>query len=303
MTSFEISWLRICSYNSLLKLKLCLQSLQITRTFVISKFDDVSIDSDIISSVFNWRFEFFETRRTDVSENVFAKTLSKRFNEINSNWILNHLDAKSHKHFDNRANRFDLRYKCWHCSKCCRKFVISLYCSKFDSLQIEKSNVSIFWNFDVFFVVSVIFNSARFVVFRILRFARFWVIDFNFRCFCEKNVFVKIISKRDKKLKCDRFLNHFQTRSLRIHIMYSNNFVFRYRYNLWQCSRFRRKLVTSLNCLIFESEHVRLESKRSISREKSKESKFENSENIENIAKMMRKYWVQLWVERNKIFR
>ena len=82
LTSFEISWLRICSYNSLLKLKFCLQNLQIIRTFVISKFDNVSIDSDIISNVFNWKFEFFETRRTNVFENVFVKILLKRFNEI-----------------------------------------------------------------------------------------------------------------------------------------------------------------------------------------------------------------------------
>ena len=289
--NFRVSWLRICSYNFLLKLKFCLQNLQIARIFIISWSDEFSIDFDIISSDFNWRFEFFETRRINVFENAFVKILSKRFNEINSNWILNHLNAKLHKHFDNKFNRFDLRYRCWHCSKCCKKFVISLYCSKSNSLQTDESNVSISWNFDVDFTI-IVFNSIRFAIFRTLRFVRFWVIVFNFRCFCEKNVFVKIISKRDKKLKCDRFLNHFQTKSLRIHIMYSSNFVFRYRYNSWQCSRFRRKLVTSLNCLIFESEHDRFELKKSISREKSKKSKFENSENIENIAEIWKKRWL-----------
>ena len=291
LTSFETSWLRICSYNSLLKLKFCLQSLQITRTFVISKFDEISIDFDITSNVLKWKFEFFETRRINAFENAFAKILSKRFNEINSDWVLNYSDAKSHKHFDNKFNKFDLRYRCWHCSKCCKKFAISLYCSKSDSLQVDESNVSISWNFDVDFTV-IVFNSVRFAIFRAIRFARFWIIAFSSRCFCEKNVFVKIILKRNRKLKCDRFLYHFQTRSLKIQSMYSSNFVRRYRYNVWQCSKFRRKFVTSLNCLIFESEHDKLELKKSISRKKSKESKFENSENIENIAKIWKKRWL-----------
>ena len=290
LTNFRASWLRICSYNSLLKLKLCLQILQFFWT--ICWFDAFSLDFDITSNVLNWKFEFLETRRTDAFENVFAKILSKRFNEINSNWILNHSNAKSHRHFDNKANRFDLRYKCLHCSKCCRKFVTLLYCSKFDSLQTEKSNVSIFWNLDVFFVVSMISNSARFVAFRTLRFARFWIIDFNFRCSCEENAFVKIISKRDIELKCDCFLNHFQTKSLRIQSMYSSNFVLRYRYNSWQCSRFRRKLVTSLNNLISKSRHVKLELNWSISRKELKKSKFEDKKDIEDIAKIEEKNWL-----------
>ena len=293
LIDFRISWLRICSYNFLLKLKFCLQSLQIIRTFVISEFDKISIDSNIISSVFNWKFEFFETRRTNVFENVFVKILSKRFNEINSNWILNHSDAKSHRHFDNKFSKFDLRYWCWHCWKCCKKIAISLYKSNsnLSNANVE-SKISIFWNFDVCFVVFMIFNSIRFAIFRTLRFARFWIIDFNFRCFCEKKIFVKIISKRDKKLKCDCFLNHFQTKSLKIQSMYSSNFVFRYRYNFWQCSRFRKKLVTSLNCLVSESKHEKFELKKSMSRTKSKKSKFENNENIENIAKIWEKRWL-----------
>ena len=282
LIDFKTSWLRICSYNFLLKLKFC-----------FSKFDEVSIDSDIISNVFNWKFEFLEARRTDASENTFAKILSKRFNEINSNWILNYSNAKSHKHFDNKFNKSDLRYWCWHCWKCCKKIAISLYKlnSNLSDANVE-SKISIFWNFDVCFVVFIIFNSIRFAIFRTLRFVRFWVIDFNFRCFCEKKIFVKIISKRNRKLKCDCFLNHFQTKSLRIQNMYSSNFVLRYRYNFWQCSRFREKLVTLLNCLIFESKHERFELKKSMFRTKSKRSKFENNENIENIAKIWKKRWL-----------
>ena len=156
----------------------------------------------------------------------------------------------------------------------------------------NESKISKFWNVDVCFVVSITFNSIRFAIFRILRFVRFWAIDFNFRCFCEKNVFVKIILKRDKKLKCDCFLNYFQTKSLRIQNIYSSNFVFRYRYKFWQCFKFRKKFVTSLNYLIFESEHDKFELKKSIFRKESKESKFENNENIENIAKIWKKRWL-----------
>ena len=86
LTSFRASWLRICSYNFLLKLKLCLQNLQITRTHVISEFDALSVDSDIVTSVHNWRFELFdEARRKDVSaeENAFERIVLKRFNEVN----------------------------------------------------------------------------------------------------------------------------------------------------------------------------------------------------------------------------
>ena len=296
LTNFKISWLRICLYNFLLKLKFCLQILQIIRTNVISKSDKFSIDFDITSSIFNWKFEFFdETRRKNSFENVFNKILLNRFNEMNSNWILNYSNANAHKHFDNKYNKFDLRYRCWHCWKCCKKIAMLLYKSKSNLSNVnDESKISRFWNVDVCFVVFIIFNSIRFAIFRILRFVLFWIIVFNFRCFCEKNAFVKIILKRNKKLKCVCFLYHFQTKSLKIQNMCSSNFLFRYRYNFWQCSRFRKKLVTSLNCLISKSKHDRFELKKSISREKLKESKFENSENIENIAKI----WNQRWLTR-----
>ena len=293
LTNFEISWLRICSYNSLLKLKFCLQNLQIALT--TCWFDAFFVDFDIATSVQSWKFELLdETRREKIfaKENVFARTLLKRFNEINFDWNLNHSDARSHRHFDNRLSKFDLRYWCRRCSRCCRKFATSRYKSNSSLSDINvESKISIFWNIDVDFVVFMIFNSVRFATFRALRFALFWTIAFNSRCFCEENAFDKVISKRDKKLKCVCFLYHFQTESLRVQSMYSSNFVLRYRYNSWQCSRFRRKLVTSLNCLILESEHDRLELKRSIFWFELKKSKFENNENIEVIAKIREERW------------
>ena len=291
LTSFEISWLRICSYNSLLKSKFCLQNLQIVLT--ICWFDAFFVDFDIATNVQNWKFELFdETRREKIfaKENAFVKILLKRFNEINFDWNLNYSNAKSHKHLNNKLNKFDLRYWCRRCSKCYRKFAISRYKSNSNLSNINvESKISIFWNFDVNFVVFMIFNSVRFAIFRILRFFFFWIIVFNSRCFCEKNVFVKIISKRNRKLKCVCFLYHFQTKSLKIQNIYSKNFVFRYRYNFWQCSKFRKKLVTSLNCLILESKHDKFELKKSIFWFELKKSKFENNKNIEVIAKTKNK--------------
>ena len=184
LTSFRTSWLRICSYNFSLKLKFCLQILQIIWT--TCWFDAFFIDFDITSSVFNWRFEFFdETRREDVSENVFARALLKRFNEMNSNWILNHSDARSHRHFDNRFSKFDLRYRCWHCLRCCKKIATSLYSSNSDSLHAVESKISIFWSVDVdltvCFAFEIFLNSFRLTTFETSD------MIFNLCCFCEEN--------------------------------------------------------------------------------------------------------------------
>ena len=60
LTSFKTSCLRICSYNFLLKLKFCLQSLQITRTHVTSWFDALFNDFDTILSVAIERFKHID---------------------------------------------------------------------------------------------------------------------------------------------------------------------------------------------------------------------------------------------------
>ena len=60
LTNFRSSWLRICSYNFLLKLKFCLQSLQITRTHVTSWFDALFIDFDVFLNVEIERFKYID---------------------------------------------------------------------------------------------------------------------------------------------------------------------------------------------------------------------------------------------------
>ena len=185
LTNLKISWLRIFSYNFLLKLKFCLQSLQIVRTFVISKFNEISIDFDTTSNVLNLKFEFLEIRRINVFENVFVKILWKRFNEINFDWILNYSDAKSQKHFDNKFSKFDLRYWCRHCCKCCKKVAISLYNSNSNSSNVNvESKISIFWNVNVDLTICFVFEI--FLNFEISN------LIFNFCCFCEINDFDEI---------------------------------------------------------------------------------------------------------------
>ena len=60
LTSFRVLWLRICSYNFLLKLKLCLQSLQIIRTHVTFWFDAFFNDFDTILNVAIERFKHID---------------------------------------------------------------------------------------------------------------------------------------------------------------------------------------------------------------------------------------------------
>ena len=219
-----------------MKLKFWLQSLQIIRTNIISKSDEFSIEFDITSSVLNEKFEFLdEIRRKNASENVFDRTLLKRFNEMNSNWVLNYSNAKSHRHFDNKFSKFDLRYKCRHCCKCCKKIAISLYSSNSNSLNVNvESKISIFWNVDVdltiCFVFEIFLNLTR------LTFETSNVI-FNFCCFCEinnfekmkidcieENDFVKTISKSCNEMNFDWSSNHVLTKSMKTIINKSNNF-------------------------------------------------------------------------------
>ena len=263
MTNFKTSWLRICSYNFSLKLKICLQSLQVTWALVISTFDEISIDSDITSSVLNWKFELFETRRTDAFENVFVKILLKRFNEINSDWILSHSEANSHKHFDNKFNKFDLRYWCRHCWKFCRKFAITLYNSNFDSLHAAESKISISWNVNVDLTVcsafEIFLNSIRLTIFEISN------VIFNFCCFDEiddsdemkindivtdslrENVFVKAISKSCNEMNFDWSSNQTLTKSIKTIINKSSNSDSQYRCK--HCCKWWKKFAIWLNSL------------------------------------------------------
>ena len=74
LTSFRASWLRICSYNFLLKLRLCLQSLQITRTHVTSWFDALFNAFDTILSVAIERF-----KHTDETDELITFSISTCF--------------------------------------------------------------------------------------------------------------------------------------------------------------------------------------------------------------------------------
>ena len=82
LTNFKASCLQICSYNFLLKLKLCLQSLQITRTHMTSWFDAFFNDSDTILSVAIERFKHID--ETDELIAFSTSTCFRAFCSINS---------------------------------------------------------------------------------------------------------------------------------------------------------------------------------------------------------------------------
>ena len=80
LTIFKISWLRICSYNFLLKLKFCLQNLQITRTHVTFWFNAFFIDFDMISSVAIEKFKQIDEMISKiVNEQNFENFWTKLF--------------------------------------------------------------------------------------------------------------------------------------------------------------------------------------------------------------------------------
>ena len=230
---------------------------------MICWFDVLFIDFDITSSVLNWRFKLLdEARRENVfaKENAFVRTLLKRFNEMNSNWILNYSNAWSHKHFDKKFSKSDLRYWCQNCWKCCKKFATSLYSSNFDSLHVVESKISIFWNVNVDLtvcsVLEVFLNSFRLTTFEVSD------VIFNFCCFCEEdeinetndfdemridciitdlleeNVFVRTISKSCNEMNFDWSSNHALTKSARTIINKLSSFDSQYRCkHCWRCWR------------------------------------------------------------------
>ena len=66
-------------------------------------------------------------------------------------------NVKFHRHVSNNVNKFDFRYWCWHCWRCCKNFSDSLN-RRFSHVKIE-SKISISWNVDVDFAASSVFNA------------------------------------------------------------------------------------------------------------------------------------------------
>ena len=109
--------------------------------------------------------------------------------------------TKFQRQANNNVNKFDFRYWCWHCWKCCKNFSDSLN-RRFSHVNVE-SKISIFWNVDVDFAICSIFDVfdltrlAFFIALNLIFFAIFKAFDFcNFCCFWCSNEINEMIKTK-----------------------------------------------------------------------------------------------------------
>ena len=82
--------------------------------------------------------------------------------------FLYHARLEFRRHSNNKINKFDSRYWCWHCRRCCRNFAISQYRLKFCISQANVvSKYSISTATEVDFETFKVSISIRFATFRI----------------------------------------------------------------------------------------------------------------------------------------
>ena len=112
--------------------------------------------------------------------------------------------TKSQKQVSNKISRFDFRYRCWHCWRCCKNFANSLNC-RFSHVRVE-SKISIFWSVDVDFATSFAFNAfdlirlTFLIALNLIFFAIFRAFDFCcFRYFCETDEINEMIKTKTVK--------------------------------------------------------------------------------------------------------
>ena len=146
---------RICSWNLFLKLKSASQCLQIicefvqwnwicfNRRFIDEKWTKHSTHEWYCDEEFKIKINDFAINSSEIIENAHVKSLSK-FCMMLKIWFLNHANAKSRTHLNNKSNTFCFKYWCWICWKFCKKFIILLYRSNFkiSHMRIE-SKISI----------------------------------------------------------------------------------------------------------------------------------------------------------------
>ena len=262
LTNFFACCSRTCSRNFFLKLKIWSHLMQII-------FDNLTFANA------TWT-------------NSIRKTSIHSFNdaEFNTSCLSYQISkTKFQRQVSNNISRFDFRYKCWHCWKCCKKFANSLN-RRFSHVSVE-SKISICWNVDVDFAISSAFNVfdlirlAFLIALNLVFFAIFRA--FNFCCSCcfyeandfdemneivwfvanslEENAFVKAISKSCNDVNFDWFSNQFKTKSQRQSCNKSSKSDFRCW--CWNCRNCRKMFVTSQNNSNSKSFCVSFESKKS----------------------------------------
>ena len=231
MTNFLACWLRTWSRNCSLMLKLSSHRMQIIFE-ILTNFANEALTKSTC------KISIHSLIDVDFMMSCLLNQISK---------------AKSYRHDDNKKSKSDSLYWCWHCWKCCRKFVISSN-RRFSHVSVE-SKMSIFLNFDVDFAtcsIFKIFDLTRFAFFSVCRSIRFCFSEtFNFSCSCKNNfvdcivanslkekIFVRAISKSCNEMNFDWSSNHLLTKSLRIVINWLNKFDSQYRCkHCWKCWR------------------------------------------------------------------
>ena len=204
---------RMCSWNLFLKLKFASQCLHVIfeqLTCLICSRSRVIDENWAKHSTHKWywnekcethdEINDFDVNSNEIIKNAYVRFLSK-FCIMLKIWSLNHANANSRKHLNNKSNTFCFRYWCWVCWKCCKKFITLLYRSNFKISHISvESNISISTKIDVEFEISMTFcwtscsiNSTRFFVSHLIwhsvnlisRCVCFWIfcsVDWAFFC-------------------------------------------------------------------------------------------------------------------------
>ena len=120
LIDFFACWLRTWLRNSFLKLKFFSHRMQIIFEQLINFANETSTKSTRKISIHSFK---------NVDYMMFC--LSYQISKI-----------KFHRHVNNNKNKFDFRYKYWHCWKCCKNFANSLN-FRFSHVRFE-SKISIF---------------------------------------------------------------------------------------------------------------------------------------------------------------
>ena len=307
LTDFRTWCFRIWSWNLLLKLKFCLQRLQI-RAQTICWIENFFIDFDANSNVDIWKI----ARSISIFTRMWVAWA--RISTMIFAFFANKSDA-IFVSFDVILNVVIERCELLNATSCKNIFVIVTkfldvaeevddFCEKNEHVTINfstnshiVSNVefvkielttecfwtSIFWNF--WTMICSFCETNRVVTFLIVDF--FFALHIDLSAWNRKdeliivlkinvkNVFVKIVSKSCKKMKSDWFANQISTKSQKITFIHSR--ISNSQYRCWHCWKCWMKLMIWLNRLFSEFWWNRAELKKSKFANKNKSQNVKNS--------------------------
>ena len=161
LTNFWTWNFRIWSWNLLLKLKHCLQRLQIVRTSTIREIDAFFVDFDAKLSTRNWKFEYFDEtncKSVSVSDVRFFDVV--KINDSSEKNEQMSIDFFSNSHNDLNVkivkNEFLTNFKVLCSLMCSKNFLLK---SKFCSHCLHFARMrAIFWIDEFFIVFDIVTN-------------------------------------------------------------------------------------------------------------------------------------------------